>query len=433
MQNCLGNGRPDKEYESWRWKPSEYELPRFDGKKFLGFMRGKTLAFIGDSVARKQMEFMLCLLWQLFQSGYYDTPGHSTTTMAYSADGTRLFSCVTNKEGESYLVEWNESEGAVKHSYLGLGRRCMGIVQFDTTKNHFLVAGDDSMIKIWDMEYTTLLHSNDVEGRLPHSPVVRFNKEGTLLAVSTNDNGIEILANADGVRFLKTLENRAFDPSKANSLVVVKPAMPSFGSGNVSIGVTIGERKLHVQAMVAMSNDSRDLADAKPRIGEESVDKSRIWKLTEINEPSQCRSLRLADNLAPRRISRLIYTNSGLAVLALESNVVHKLWKLQRNDRNLSGKIVIRALARVDVIDPTLRRPGRFDAICNNKATFSQFQSTGRGAPPSNSKGINHPRINAVTWLLLMVMHDVCAFCLQITLPSTLDVLSNGSKEAGLI
>ncbi|GMI99552.1 TRICHOME BIREFRINGENCE-LIKE 18 [Hibiscus trionum] len=65
MQNCQGNGRPDKEYENWRWKPSKCDLPRFDAKKFLQLMRGKTLAFIGDSVARNQMESMLCLLWQV--------------------------------------------------------------------------------------------------------------------------------------------------------------------------------------------------------------------------------------------------------------------------------------------------------------------------------------------------------------------------------
>ncbi|KAF9668264.1 hypothetical protein SADUNF_Sadunf15G0110900 [Salix dunnii] len=64
MQNCQGNGRPDKEYENWRWKPSQCDLPRFDAKKFLELMRGKTIAFIGDSVARNQMESMLCLLWQ---------------------------------------------------------------------------------------------------------------------------------------------------------------------------------------------------------------------------------------------------------------------------------------------------------------------------------------------------------------------------------
>lgn len=65
MQNCQGNGRPDQEYENWRWKPSQCDLPRFDGKKFLNLMRGKTLAFVGDSVARNQMESMLCLLWQV--------------------------------------------------------------------------------------------------------------------------------------------------------------------------------------------------------------------------------------------------------------------------------------------------------------------------------------------------------------------------------
>jgi len=65
MQNCQGNGRPDKEYESWRWKPTQCELPRFNATKFLELMRGKTLAFVGDSVARNQMESLLCLLWQV--------------------------------------------------------------------------------------------------------------------------------------------------------------------------------------------------------------------------------------------------------------------------------------------------------------------------------------------------------------------------------
>jgi len=65
MQNCQLNGRPDKEYENWRWKPSQCELPRFNAAKFLELMRGKTLAFVGDSVARNHMESLVCLLWKV--------------------------------------------------------------------------------------------------------------------------------------------------------------------------------------------------------------------------------------------------------------------------------------------------------------------------------------------------------------------------------
>lgn len=57
---------------------------------------------------------------------------------------------------------------------------------------------------------------------LQASPSIRFNKEGILLAVSTNDNGVKILANSDGVRLLRTMENRTFDASRVASAAVVK-------------------------------------------------------------------------------------------------------------------------------------------------------------------------------------------------------------------
>lgn len=41
------------------------------------------------------------------------------------------------------------------------------------------------------------------------------------------------------------------------------------------------------------------------------------------------------------QVVRLLYTNSGMAVLALASNAIHKLWKWQRNERNPSGKVRI--------------------------------------------------------------------------------------------
>jgi WD40 repeat protein len=91
-------------------------------------------------------------------------------------------------------------------------------------------------------------------------------------------------------------------------------------------------------AITAMNGDSRSLVDVKPRIADEPLDKSKVWKLMEITESTQCRSIKLADNMRTSKISRLIYTNSGVAILALTASAVHLLWKWPRSDRNTSGK-----------------------------------------------------------------------------------------------
>ena len=61
-QNCLKFGRTDREFLKWRWKPDECELPLFDSAQFLEIVKGKSLAFVGDSVARNHMQSLLCLL-----------------------------------------------------------------------------------------------------------------------------------------------------------------------------------------------------------------------------------------------------------------------------------------------------------------------------------------------------------------------------------
>lgn len=63
---------------------------------------------------------------------------------------------------------------------------------------------------------------------LQASPAIRFNKEGILLAASTNDNGIKILANSDGIRLLRTVESRTFDASRAASAAAVKVKFQRF-------------------------------------------------------------------------------------------------------------------------------------------------------------------------------------------------------------
>ncbi|URD97488.1 CTLH [Musa troglodytarum] len=278
----------------------------------------------------------------------YDAPGHWCTTMAYSADGTRLFSCGTSKDGESHLVEWNETEGAIKRTYSGFRKRSLGVVQFDTTKNRFLAAGDEFMIKFWDMDNTNILTTTDADGGLLASPRLRFNREGSLLAVTTNDNGIKILANPDGLRLVRMLENRAFEGPRGSSQQIsanVKPPIVnSLGavsnvSSPVAAATEVTDRTLPVVSMSSLAAmDNNRTVDIKPKISDDS-EKIKNWKLADIVNSAHLKALQLPDSMATSsKVVRLLYTNSGLAVLALGSNAIHKLWKWTRNERNPSGK-----------------------------------------------------------------------------------------------
>lgn len=61
-QNCMSHGRPDMDYLYWRWKPKQCKLPRFNPQSFLQILKDKHLAFVGDSMARNQLESLLCML-----------------------------------------------------------------------------------------------------------------------------------------------------------------------------------------------------------------------------------------------------------------------------------------------------------------------------------------------------------------------------------
>ncbi|KAA8547836.1 hypothetical protein F0562_004265 [Nyssa sinensis] len=75
-------GRPDTEFLKWRWKPDECELPLFDAGQFLELVRGKTLAFVGDSVGRNQMQSLVCLLASTQDSGAGSYPDYNFTMAA---------------------------------------------------------------------------------------------------------------------------------------------------------------------------------------------------------------------------------------------------------------------------------------------------------------------------------------------------------------
>ncbi|XP_044461798.1 protein trichome birefringence-like 36 [Mangifera indica] len=67
--NCQKNGRPDSEYQKWKWKPHSCSIPRFDALKFLAKVRRKRVMLVGDSIMRNQWESLVCLVQGVVPTG----------------------------------------------------------------------------------------------------------------------------------------------------------------------------------------------------------------------------------------------------------------------------------------------------------------------------------------------------------------------------
>ncbi|CAO2814530.1 unnamed protein product [Amaranthus hypochondriacus] len=61
--SCKQNGRPDFEYEKWRWEANDCDIPLFNATYMLERVRNKRMIISGDSLNRNMWESLACLLY----------------------------------------------------------------------------------------------------------------------------------------------------------------------------------------------------------------------------------------------------------------------------------------------------------------------------------------------------------------------------------
>ncbi|MCO5573562.1 hypothetical protein L7F22_027333 [Adiantum nelumboides] len=109
-QNCLQNNRPDRDYLHWKWRPFDCELPPFNAAHFLELMRGKKLAFIGDSLARNQMQSLHCILRQVEESlNLYSDPHEKEYMWLFPSYNFTLVNFQSR-----FLVNYTEPENDIR-------------------------------------------------------------------------------------------------------------------------------------------------------------------------------------------------------------------------------------------------------------------------------------------------------------------------------
>ncbi|CAA7014363.1 unnamed protein product [Microthlaspi erraticum] len=118
-QNCFRHGRPDSGYLYWKWKPNQCDIPRFDANRFLDLMRDKHLAFVGDSMARNQLESLICLLSTVSSPDLVYRNGEDNKFRKWRFESHNV---TVSVYWSPFLVAGLEKSGKLDHNILHLDR-----------------------------------------------------------------------------------------------------------------------------------------------------------------------------------------------------------------------------------------------------------------------------------------------------------------------
>ncbi|MCL7051931.1 hypothetical protein MKW94_016485, partial [Papaver nudicaule] len=71
--DCIGNGRPNKEYLKYRWSPTGCDAPKFDGLDLVKRLKGKKIMFVGDSLSQNIWQSFACMVHAATPNAKYTT------------------------------------------------------------------------------------------------------------------------------------------------------------------------------------------------------------------------------------------------------------------------------------------------------------------------------------------------------------------------